>query len=201
VVERAPVLLVPGWSNRGRHLRHLARYLRENGWREDAVTTVDFRDPFGSNLEHATEIARAVHALRDRTGSDNIDVVAHSMGGLATRCYLAGLETRGCPLRRVVFLATPHAGTWAALFAFGGGRREMLPGSDLLNALACQDWPDGLETFSVRTPWDMRVLPRSSACLPTGREIVLPRVTHQGLLRNRRAHLTVRAILEAPPHT
>lgn len=200
VVDRAPVLLVPGWSNRGRHLRHLARHLRENGWPDDAVLTIDFRDPFGSNLEHAGEIARAVDALRDRTGAECIDVVAHSMGGLATRCYLAEREPPGCPLRRVVFLATPHAGTWAALFAFGGGRREMLPGSDLLNALACQAWPAGMEIFTVRTPWDMRVLPRSSACLPAAREVVLPRVTHQGLLRSRRAHLAVRAILEAPGH-
>jgi triacylglycerol esterase/lipase EstA (alpha/beta hydrolase family) len=47
-----------------------------------------------------------------------VDVVAHSMGGLIVRAYLAGKQPNGtfatpaAPLvRKVVFIGTPHFGT------------------------------------------------------------------------------------------
>lgn len=192
------MLLVPGWSNRARHMRPLVRHLLDRGWSEGSVHTVDFADPFGSNRRHAREIARAIDVLRDRTGVARIDVVAHSMGGLATRCYEAERDDPVCCFRRVVFLATPHGGTWVAFLAFGGGRREMLPGSELLRALAEREWPEDVETWAVRTPWDLRVLPHRNACFAHAREVVVERVTHQGLLRSPRAHRVIREILESP---
>lgn len=68
-----------------------------------------------------------------------VDVVAHSMGGLIVRQYL--LHHPVHPIRRIVFLATPHFGTHAAhLLAeiataspFGNQQgEEMQPGSDFL---------------------------------------------------------------------
>jgi pimeloyl-ACP methyl ester carboxylesterase len=41
-----------------------------------------------------------------------VDVIAHSMGGLLTRAYL--LQHPDHPIRRIVFLSTPHFGTNAA---------------------------------------------------------------------------------------
>jgi len=50
-----------------------------------------------------------------------IDIATHPMGGLAVRRYLEQAE---CPVRRVVFLGTPHQGTVAAMLGWGrvGGR-------------------------------------------------------------------------------
>lgn len=119
---RLPVLLVPGWSDGPEELEPLRNRFLRAGWPAGEVMAVEFDDPVGSNLDHADEIAAALDSLKRRTGSAEVDVVAHSMGGLATRWYLkdAGAES----IRRVVFLATPHRGTllsWATITP-GGAR-------------------------------------------------------------------------------
>lgn len=192
-----PVLLVPGWSNRARALHPLARHLLRSGWSADRVRALDFADRFGSNVVHAREVARAVDAIRATTGAPQVDIVAHSMGGLAARRYIADHAGHPPPVRRVVFLATPHAGTWAALLAFGGGGREMRPGSRFLRDLEACEWPGCVEAIALRTRLDLRVFPPRSAVFPCADNHCLRVVTHQGLLRSRRVHrLVVEALLE-----
>jgi hypothetical protein len=80
-----------------------------------------------------------------------IDLIAHSMGGLIVRAYLSGKQaTPGVfspPLnpkvRKAIFLATPHFGSYQAdgtlsdiLFANGNQTSEMKPGSQFLWDLA-----------------------------------------------------------------
>jgi len=159
-----PVLLVPGWADTAEDVAVLGSRLRVAGWPRDHVLAVTFAHPVGSNREHAREIAAAVDSLLARSGAAKVDVVAHSMGGLATRVYLR--EHAG-KVRRVVFLATPHQGTWAAYFAFGEARGEMLPGSDFLRELnAGPPVPPGVEAFTVRTLLETHVVPGESATLP-----------------------------------
>ncbi|NNL31072.1 MAG: alpha/beta fold hydrolase, partial [Gemmatimonadetes bacterium] len=101
-----PVLLVPGWLDTARDLAALRIRLIGAGWPADHVETLTFEDPTGSNRDHAVELAAAVERLRQTTGAGEVDIVAHSMGGLAARWYLRhGGEA---PIRRVVFLASPH---------------------------------------------------------------------------------------------
>jgi len=68
-----------------------------------------------------------------------VDVIAHSMGGLLLRQYLA--EHSDNPIRRILFLSTPHFGSNVANLlvelgniAYSGNiqAEELLPGSDFL---------------------------------------------------------------------
>ncbi len=62
-------------------------------------------DPFGSNGDDVSEVAVAVELLCHFTRNDRVDIVAHSMGGLAVRGFL---EERGdLGVRRIVFLGNP----------------------------------------------------------------------------------------------
>jgi hypothetical protein len=45
--------------------------------------------PCGSNIDFAAEISDLVDQVRATTGAPRVDVVAHSMGALATRLYIA----------------------------------------------------------------------------------------------------------------
>lgn len=83
---------------------------------------------------------------------DQVDVVAHSMGGLVLRCYLSGKQNAAgvfqppaaTHVRKAVFLATPHFGTGIASF-FGVSNQviEMSSGSAFLFAL--DTWNQGTD--------------------------------------------------------
>jgi len=189
-----PVLLVPGWFDSGRDMAPLRLRLLAAGWPASHVEALSFRDPTGSNRTHAEEIDSAAKDLLARTGAPRLDIVAHSMGGLATRWALNGPFAP--PVRRVVFLATPHRGTWAAYVAWGAGGDEMEPGSPFLDSLnAHPPVPPGVEAMTIRTPLDTHVLPEESATLPgvTDHTVCCP--THEGLIGDMEAFRLIRQFL------
>ncbi len=194
VAAQVPVLLVPGWFDTERDLAALRIRLLSAGWPVGGVVALTFERPTGGNEEHAEEIANAVRSLRESSGAPKIDVVAHSMGGLAVRAYLRGAGAN--TVRRVAFLGTPHRGTYSAYLAFGDGRDEMIPGSDFLTSLnAGAPVPEGVEAMTVRTPIDALVLPIESAILDgvPNHQVCCP--THAGLLRSLDVYRIVRLFL------
>ena len=182
-----PVVLVPGWGEGAESLEHIEAALIAEGWPDSSVVAIDFADPVGSNLDHAAELADLISELRVRHGTDAVDVIAHSMGGLAIRTYLLDRSARGLgpDVRRVVFLGTPHAGTIMAYLAWGRGASEMHPGSELLLELNRRSLvPEGTLALALWTPIDSHVVPRQSAA-PEGvstERVCCP--THRGLLKD-----------------
>lgn len=194
-VSTVPVVLVPGWLDTGRDLAALRIRLLASGWDADRVATVTFEDPVGSNRDHAEELADTVDRLIARTGASEVDIVAHSMGGLATRWYLR--TSPEAPVRRVAFLGSPHRGTHAALLAWGGGRAEMMRDSPFLDTLNTdQPAPLQVEAITVRTPVDTHILPGVSATLPGVRDFEVCCPTHAGLLHDDEVFDIVRRFLE-----
>jgi triacylglycerol lipase len=190
------VLLVPGWRDRARNLRHLQQHLLAAGWPAQAVRSLEFRNRFGGNVDHAQEIATAVRALAGNESGKRIDIVAHSMGGLAVR-QLLQTHSEGVHIRRVVFLGTPHAGTLAAYLGWGQGARDMRRGSAFLNALATTAPAESVELISIRTPLDMRIFPRMSAELGGARNLTVWCAGHRRLLRAPRVLRLVQSLLES----
>lgn len=177
-----PTLLVPGWSDGARALLRARDFLLAAGWPPSHVACVDFRDRYGSNVEHAEEIAAAIEALARGAGEPAVAVVAHSMGGLALRRYLA-VAARP-PVRTAVFVGTPHRGTWAAWFAWGRGGTEMRPGSAFLRELNARPLPPTVRAVCIATPIDTRVLPGSSALLDGVEHHRARLPTHPRMLRH-----------------
>jgi pimeloyl-ACP methyl ester carboxylesterase len=191
-----PVLLVPGWGDDESHLSALAGRLEEAGWPSSSVQRLTFQDPVGSNREHAREIERAVLDLRERTGAERVDVVAHSMGGLAARYFLQ--TGGGAHVRRIVFLATPHRGTVSAFFAWGDGAQEMQPGSTfLLGLLHMPLIPMGVRAVTIRTPLDLHILPGDNATLPGFPDLKVCCPTHAGLLDHAETFEIIERFLKA----
>jgi uncharacterized protein (TIGR03437 family) len=89
----------------------------------------------------------------DGTPVTQVDVVAHSMGGLIVRSYLAGKQDvtpavfnppANPGIRKAIFLATPHFGTGIAdAFGIDQETGEMAVGSQFLFAL--NTWNDGTD--------------------------------------------------------
>lgn len=192
---RAPVILVPGWFDTGRDLAALRIRLLGAGLDDTQVRTLTFVDPTGSNVDHAAELDSLVSEVIAESGASRVDIVAHSMGGLATRWYLATRPE--APVRRVAFLGTPHRGTLSAHLAWGDGRDEMLPDSRFLAELNSEEpLPAGVEAITVRTPIDTHVVPGESATLPGVEDHVVCCPTHPGLLENEDVFLLVLDFLE-----
>lgn len=178
-----PILLVPGWSDRASELEEFRLRLVEAGWSANRILPLEFRDPVGSNLEHAGEVEAAVERLRRETGSDRVDIVAFSMGGLAVRHFLL-FDGGSRSARKVAFLGTPHRGTVVAVFAWGAGGREMIPGSPFLERLNTDRPLEGVEMVSFHTPLDTRVVPNTSALLPGAANVEICCPGHSGMLRD-----------------
>jgi pimeloyl-ACP methyl ester carboxylesterase len=190
-----PVLLVPGWFDTARDLAALRIRLRAAGWTH--VEALTFRDLTGSNREHAAEIDSAVTEILARTGADAVDIVAHSMGGLAARWYL---KTRPqAPVRRAVFIASPHRGTLSAVLAWGEGSDEMLPTSAFLDSLnRGPAVPPGIGAITIRTRIDTHIFPQESATLPGIPDHSVCCPTHAGMLHDDEVFRLVSEFLEAP---
>jgi triacylglycerol lipase len=190
-----PVLLVPGWFDTARELAALRIRLLSAGWTH--VETLTFRERTGSNREHAAEIDSMVTAMVARTGASEVDIVAHSMGGLATRWYL---KTRPqAPVRRAVFIASPHRGTLSAVLAWGEGSEEMLPESAFLDSLNHgRVLPPGVSAITIRTRIDTHVFPPESATLPGVPDHSVCCPTHAGMLHDAEVFRLVSEFLEQP---
>ncbi len=185
------MLLLPGWSARASFLNPLRDRFVEAGWGEAEVRTHEFEDPHGGNVGHAKELAVAIHQLRDGAGAGAVDVVAHSMGGLALLHLLLHLDASF--VRRAVFLGTPHTGTYSAYFAWGSGGREMRPRSAFLRSVG-GSLP--VPTLSVYTPLDTHVVPTWSALRSCG-EKARVWCSHRGMVRHEGTFERLRAFLRA----
>lgn len=155
-VSEPPVVLVPGFLGPYLLLVPLAVFLRAHGREVKIVRTFP---ALGGVEESARQVAGAIAELRARTGAARVDLVAHSMGGLACRYYMNHLMDEP-DVRRFISIATPHAGTHWAHLPFTRSAADMRPGNDLLAALAGRPPASGVRCYTIRAGWDQIVWPR-----------------------------------------
>jgi len=63
-----------------------------------------------SNVYTATLLAKKITEVKQITGADKVDIIAHSMGGLVTRIY-AQSDTYANDINNIFFLGTPQLGS------------------------------------------------------------------------------------------
>ena len=130
-----PVILVHGLLSSPGAWDSMVKKLRDEGYFNDYEFWrfgYDTRQPFEAIGPEFYKLAGDV-GLRDRAPT----LVAHSMGGLVSRSYIA----LGGTFTTLVTLGTPHCGTPAGAGGIftGPGTLEMLPCSDPLVALFAQE--------------------------------------------------------------
>lgn len=117
-----PVLLVTGarhnaniWAEgpaQDGKTQGLAQYLSAQGFQVFALT---FPHPHGDNFCWAQNIADAVKRIREITGAEKVDLVAHSKGGIAARAYVSSMSEEGMDrfnhdVQKLILLGTPNLG-------------------------------------------------------------------------------------------
>lgn len=158
---RGGVLLIHGFvCNRGLWRRWLDRLTR----RGTPFVAVDLEPVFGRIEDYDTRIEAGVRLLEAATGRPPI-IVAHSMGGLATRHWWASQPTTR--IRHLITIGSPHRGTRLARLAYAPNSRQMREGAAWLAALlARQPQAQHVRTTCFYAHADNIVFPASSATLP-----------------------------------
>ena len=200
--ERLPVIFCHGYMGDRSNFVVLQRRLYTAGFRSQA--TVWLFPYWRGCRSYADQIERKIDEVLDATGAPAVDIVAHSMGGVASRLALA-TPGRAGDVRRLVTLGSPHNGTptayAAVLTPFDASARDVRPGSDLLRELSgTRDLavlPAG-KVLSIRSDWD-QVVPSVSSIVPAPQEnLLIPGMGHGTLLYSRRVARAVEDALPAP---
>lgn len=127
-----PVVLVHGYIHNRSAFVALTRQLRRAGFRYiHGLNYNPLRHDVG---ELAEMLAVEVDRVCDTTGSDQVMLVGHSMGGIVARFYTQELAAPGT-VDTVITLASPHRGTYASYLAPGPASRDLRPGSRLIRQL------------------------------------------------------------------
>jgi triacylglycerol lipase len=181
---RTGVLLVHGYfCNRGVWRPWLPR-LRALGV---PCTALTLEPAFGRIDDWVPVIERAVADLRQRTGRPPL-VVAHSMGGLATRAWLAAQPdavAADARVHHVITIATPHQGTWMARFGHTPNARQMRIGGRWLAALAAAEPAQRRARFTCFYGHaDNIVFPATTATLEGADNRHLPAVAHVAMVQH-----------------
>ncbi|MBJ7002975.1 esterase/lipase family protein [Streptomyces griseofuscus] len=128
-----PVVLLHGFIDNRSVFVLLRRSLAQHGGQR--VESLNY-SPLTCDIRTAAELfGRHVEEICERTGSDRVDIVGHSLGGLIARYYVQrmGGDLR---VRTLITLGTPHSGTRVAPLADAHPIvRQMRPGSQVIAEL------------------------------------------------------------------
>ncbi|HET9576936.1 MAG TPA: alpha/beta fold hydrolase [Usitatibacter sp.] len=137
-----------------------------------------------SHLAPIERFEEDLHAAIERAsggGARRVALVAHSMGGLAARLYLA--RRGGSRVAKLITLGSPHHGTRIARWGIGPNARQMEPGSAFLEALeAAEAGRPGPPTLSIGSTHDDMIAPQASSPLEWARNVALRGCGHVSLL-------------------
>ncbi len=168
------VVLVHGFlCNRGLWLPWMP-LLRARG---HAYVAVNLEPVFGSIDAYVATVDEAVRRVTQATGMPPV-IVAHSMGGLATRAWLRAFSA-DARVHRVITLGTPHGGTWLGCWSHATNGRQMQLASPWLQQLQLDE---PLTRARLFTCWysncDNIVFPARTAALPGARQRFVAGLAH-----------------------
>ncbi|MFF8591305.1 esterase/lipase family protein [Streptomyces sp. NPDC015220] len=163
VEAKPPVVLLHGFIDNRSVFVLLRRSLAQHG--RSRVESLNY-SPLTCDIRTAAELlGRHIEEICERTGSERVDVVGHSLGGLIARYYVQRLGG-DLRVRTLVTLGTPHAGTRVAPLANAHPIvRQMRPDSALMEELSRP--APGCRTYFVGFWSDLDHLmdPLESACI------------------------------------
>lgn len=180
-----PVLLIHGYGCNSGYWHAMSKALTQARITHYAI---DMEPVMGSIDDYVPQIHRAVETICQETGSDKVIIVAHSMGGLATRAYLRdhGIGR----IAKAITLGTPHRGTGIARYGAGANCRQMHWTANTEEGVS-SDWIRQLEEsenlnvykllVSIYSHHDNIISPQTSSHVPGATNIEFSGIGHVAL--------------------
>ena len=180
-VARVPVVLVHGYVCNHRIWDDTIAALRAAG---HPVLAVDLEPLFASIDTYAKIVDAAVNEICQKSGSSQVALVGHSMGGLVIRAWM---RAHGASkVAKVLTLGTPHAGTKIAPRTRTPNGQQMAWKSPWLGALLEQESDATRALIRIAlTPHDNIVYPQREQVLPGATPMVFDGIGHLQMCLNK----------------
>lgn len=158
-----PVLLVHGVIHNSSAFFNLRRQMAASEWKN--IFTINYSTAHGSLTSMVEQLAKKVEEICTATNSSQIDIVAHSLGGIVSRYYMCVGDGRG-RVGHLITLGTPHQGTGLSVLlkglVRGGLDSDLRSGSYLINLLKDTSIPRSAKLTSIYSKFDWIIWPQSN---------------------------------------
>jgi triacylglycerol lipase len=178
VDSSTPVIFVHGMGGNRAHFLPMEIYFKLCGIKNTYRVDLSGAD---SVKRMAWRLSVYVQKVMRASGSSQVDIVAHSLGGIVSRIAIENYGL-GSNVRTLITLGTPHQGTYSARFADTKASNELRPGSVLVKRLQKMGWPKGVRGVNFWSRNDVVILPAESALVEGLEQIDFSPSTHFGYL-------------------
>jgi triacylglycerol lipase len=143
-------------SDRFHYFRGIASFLRKHDF-EVYHTSVSFA---ASVETRASDLKKEIEKIIEKTGTDKVHIIAHSMGGLDARHMIVRHDMADA-VSSLTTIGTPHWGTSVADVAIHSGMEKVigvlnkivnLEGVRSCTLLACAEFNEAVEAEEARNP-------------------------------------------------
>ena len=128
---KAPIILIPGISNKWGFLKHLGDRISHKGHPVYVASKLQF------NFFDIPTSAKIVREIIDDNKLENVVLIAHSKGGLIGK-YLLIHENKDNKIKGLIAIATPFSGSTLAKIFSRKSHGELAPESKIIQELDSQ---------------------------------------------------------------
>ncbi len=193
-----PVVFVHGLGGKPGNFVAMKAYFAMLGRTRVYLVDLTRAGSFDEMSKRVRRIIEEVAGCNQLGPEDQVDVVAHSMGGIAARLALTDPETAK-RVHTLITLGTPHSGTHLARFAATDVTLDLRPKSPLMQRLASTSGPTTeVRTVAMWSRADVFMLPAESARWEGAENVEVLGFTHYAYLLKRRGWKTVFELLAEP---
>ncbi|GAB3283409.1 esterase/lipase family protein [Parasphingorhabdus pacifica] len=179
-----PVVFVHGYSGSSSNWSTARTVFRLAGYSSDELHSYEY-DWRASNEESAAGLADFVENVKSETGSDQVNIVNHSMGGLVSGWYIKELDGQPNVANLASLAGANHGTTYASACTINASCREMLPSSDFVEQLTSGDETPGNTGYATwYSSCDGVIIPYDSTVLEGADNNRVLCETHIGFLAN-----------------
>ena len=188
-----PVLLVHGIAHNASAFIRMKTKMQKRGWLH--VFTMNYSTINKKLIEMVDELSWQVDKVLEVTKAPQIDIVAHSLGGIVSRYYMSSNLGKG-KVKNLVTLGAPHKGTYLSpllrtLALNKNLSKDLYTNSSFLKDMQQKTLPKNSTITSIYSKYDWTVWPQDN-CFVEGspssvfKNIKVDFVSHISLLYNSR---------------
>lgn len=189
-----PVLFIHGIFHNRSAFAWLKQRMSWRGWNKFAE--LNLTTSLHSIPRLAAQTSDYIKRIQDRFGTSEIDIVAHSMGGIVARYFLQQMSGDG-HVRHLITIGTPHQGTRISRLSLLPHLRELAPQSPTMKTLKEAPPLTSTQALAISGSMDIFASPQLGGWWHGVRNIELSHLGHTGLLFSRRVARIVMARLSS----